>query len=97
MHSPSVALHFDPLLVRRGDGVLPTAAMTATVAALVAQDAGADAQRLGRRRRVGEGDEGVEGTAVLGRQVAAVQAAFAYFFSWPRTSPAGHRGVWTLT
>ena len=32
----SVALHFDPLLVRRGDGVLPTAAMTATVAALVA-------------------------------------------------------------
>lgn len=31
----SVALHFDPLLVRRGDGVLPTAAMTAAVAALV--------------------------------------------------------------
>src|SRR5688500_17711665 len=32
----SVALHFDPLLVRRSDGVLPIAAMTATVAALVA-------------------------------------------------------------
>lgn len=32
----SVALHFDPLLVRRSDGALPTAAMTATVAALVA-------------------------------------------------------------
>lgn len=32
----SVALHFDPLLVRRADGVLPTAAMTAAVAALVA-------------------------------------------------------------
>lgn len=32
----SVALHFDPLLVRRSDSVLPTTAMTATVAALIA-------------------------------------------------------------